>query len=252
VRRAAARSQCANNLKEIAVGLQNYADTCPTCRSSGENGHRFPAGTVLNPALPPERRLSWLVALLPFIEHSAVHDRIDLRAAWDAPTNTAAVRTMLRTFHCPDWGRESEPNEACLTPYIGVAGVGADAATLPARDRRAGVFGYDRGTAVADVTDGTSCTLLILESARDNGPWAHGGPATVRGLDPGEAPYLGRGRPFGGTHFAENTLFRRGGSVGCNAALADGSVHFFNEEVAPQVLEALATVAGDDDPGDGW
>lgn len=252
MRRAAARSQCANNLKDIAIGLHNYADTCPTCRSSGENGHWFPTGTVANPDLPPERRLSWFVELLPFIEHSAVHDRIDRQAAWDAPANTAAVQTMLRTFHCPDWGREAEPDPVYLTAYIGVAGVGADGATLPAGARQAGVFGYDRRTAVADVTDGTSCTLLVLESARDNGPWARGGPATVRGIDPANAPYLGSGRPFGGTHFAENTLFRHGGSAGCNAAFVDGSVRFLNDKVAPHVLEELATVAGGEVPGDGW
>ena len=155
-------------------------------------------------------------------------------------------------MHCPDWGREASPDPPYLTAYLGVAGVGPDADTLPPGDRRAGVFGLDRRLALEDITDGTSNTLLVLESARDNGPWARGGAATLRGLDPAERPYLGAGRPFGGTHFAENSLFGRGKPVGCNAAMADGAVRFLQEAVSPQTLEALATVAGGDDPGVDW
>jgi hypothetical protein len=118
--------------------------------------------------------------------------------------------------------------------------------------RDAGVFGYDRRTPLRRITDGTSCTLLILESARDNGPWGQGGRSTVRGLDPSERPYLGTGRPFGGTHFAENTIFGRGKSIGCNAALADGSDRFLGEGISSHVLEALATIAGGESLGPDW
>jgi Protein of unknown function (DUF1559) len=162
------------------------------------------------------------------------------------------VQSPLPLFRCPDWDREAAPEPASAIPYLGVAGLGADAPSRPAADRRAGVFGYDRRTPLAAVTDGLSHTLMILESARDNGPWARGGPSTVRGLDPAGRPYLGTGRPFGGTHFAENGLFRRGGSVGCNAGVADGSVRFLAEAIAPEVLEALATVAGGETIGDSW
>jgi prepilin-type processing-associated H-X9-DG protein len=60
------------------------------------------------------------------------------------------------------------------------------------------------------------------------------------------------GRQFGGTHFAENTMFKHGESTGCNAALADGSVRFLQNKIAPQVLEALATMAGGEKVGDDW
>ena|SRR5437899_5074235 len=105
---------------------------------------------------------------------------------------------------------------------------------------------------LASVQDGLANTLLILKSARDNGPRACGGPATVRGLDPSEKPYLGSSRSFGGTHFAENSLFGRGKSVGCNAALADGSVRFVRETIALEVLEGLATISGGERLDDKW
>jgi hypothetical protein len=247
VRRAAARSQCANNLKQIALGLHNYADTNPV-------GYRpaLPAGTVPNAGLDPERRLSWVVALLPYVEQDNLYKQVRLAEAWDAKDNLPATQTLLKITHCPDWGREAEPNATYLTAYLGVSGVGPDAGTLPVGDRRAGALGQDRRLALEEVTDGTSNTLLVLESARDNGPWARGGAATLRGLDPAERPYLGAGRPFGGTHFAENTVFGRGKPVGCNAAMADGSVRFLREAVSPEALEALATAAGGDDPGADW
>jgi hypothetical protein len=212
----------------------------------------FPAGTVPNSALLPESRLSWFVDVLPFMEEDSLCKRIDRSVAWDAAGNVAAVQTRLKVLQCPDWGREFQPEPAYLTPYLGVAGVGEDALSLPAGDRRAGVFGYDRRTSLADVKDGAANTIVILESARDNGPWARGGPATLRGLDPSDRPYLGVGRAFGGTHFAENSVLGHGQSIGCNAAMADGSARFLKESMAPQVLEALATIAGGKEIGSDW
>jgi hypothetical protein len=251
VRRAAARSQCANNLKQIALGLHNYADTHP---QEGRNGRTpaLPAGTVSGADLPPERRLSWFVEVLPFIEQENLYRNFDLKAGWDAGANAAAGQAPLKTVWCPDWGRESDRGPSQLTAYLGVAGLGAGAAGLPTGDPNAGVFGYDRRTPLTAITDGTSNTLLVLESARDNGPWAQGGPATVRGLDPEEQPYLGTGRPFGGTHFAEKFLFFRGRSINCQAAMADGSVRLLPETTSPHVLEALATIAGGEEPGAYW
>lgn len=251
MRRAAARSQCANNLKQIALGLHNYADTYSPEQGKGQTGG-LPRGTVPNATLPPQQRLSWYVEVLPFVEQDTLYRKFDLRNGWRHRVNEAAARTPLKMLYCPDWGREAEPDPPYLTAYLGVAGIGSDAAILPIEDRKAGVFGYNRSTSLAKIQDGTSNTLLILESARDNGAWAQGGSGTVRGLVPDEQPYLGSGRPFGGTHFAENTIFRRGRSIGSNAAMADGSVRFLNESIKPQVLESVATIAGGEKVGDNW
>jgi len=119
------------------------------------------------------------------------------------------------------------------TPYIGIAGLGTDAPLLPKGDPRAGVFGYDRQTTIADIKDGLGTTMLVAESGRMSGSWLAGGPATVRGLNPDEQPYLGPGRQFGGRH--------RGGAM---IGLADGSVRFVSESIDPKVFEALSTIAG--------
>ncbi len=229
-----------------------YADTHTPGPNAEGRPRGLPAGTVTNPSLPPERRLSWFVELLPFVEQQQLYKSFDRGKGWEDPANEPAGRTPMKILCCPDWERETKPDAPYRTAYLGVAGRGADAATLPAGDRRAGVFGYDRRTSLAAIEDGASHTLLVLESARDNGAWARGGPGTVRGLASAEQPYLGAGRPFGGTHFAENSMFGPGKSIGCNAALADGSVRFLTESISPRVLEALATTAGGEEVGEDW
>lgn len=245
VRHAAARMQCSNNLRQIGIALYTYADAHPRKGRKGDDEPVLPAGTIPHPSLPPEQRLSWLVEILPYLEANNLYSRLDRKAGWEAVVNQPVVQTPIRTYQCPDWGREPPmAGNTYLTSYIGVAGVGADAATLPAGAPRAGVFGYDRRTALADITDGIANTMLVLESARDNGPWAQGGPATVRGLHPDEAPYLGVGRPFGGTHFSERLVFHPRRSLGSNLLFADGSVRFVHQDTAAEVLQALATIAG--------
>ena len=139
----------------------------------------------------------------------------------------------------------SNPNRAAsgvpgLTHYVGIAGIGDDAAFLPVGDKRAGFFGYDRKTCLDDIKDGTSTTLLVVETTRDNGPWTKGGRATVRGLGPDQGPYLGRDGQFGSRHHGAVT----------NVVFVDASVKFVRVEMAPGVFEALATIAGGEEVGD--
>jgi prepilin-type processing-associated H-X9-DG protein len=71
-----------------------------------------------------------------------------------------------------------------------------------------------------------------METRSGLGPWARGGPSTVRGFDPADVPLHGDGRPFGGH------------SSGMNVAMADGSVRFLRATVDPAKLAAAITIAG--------
>jgi prepilin-type processing-associated H-X9-DG protein len=236
---AAQRDACRSNLLQIGLGLVQYST----------QNNSFPAGTIVNDRLPPERRLSWLVAVWSFIEQWFW--LLAPSEPWDAATNRptrgrgvegkpqAVGRLPLLT--CPAAAGAADEHMPGWTWYVGVAGVGRDAPELPDGHARAGVFGYDRRTRVADIKDGVSTTMMLAETASANGPWTAGGPATVRGLDPGRLPYVGRGRQFGGTH--------RGG---VNVAFADGSVRFLSESIDPKVFEALATIAGGEKLPDVW
>ena len=243
-REAANGSQCQGHLKYLIINLHNYHSV---------NGS-FPPGTVPNPGLPPERRLGWLVELWPQMFFDSV-PMIDKTKAWDAAPNwplklggapgvTFVGRTLADTdrgMTCPDDPASPGPIGPRPLTYPGIAGLGLDAPRLPSGHPRAGVFGSDRTTRLSDITDGTAETMALVESGRGLAPWSAGGPSSVRGVDPKMHPQIGPGRPFGGYH-----------PGGANVAMADGSVKFVRDTVAPAVFEALSTIAGGESIPSGW
>jgi prepilin-type processing-associated H-X9-DG protein len=217
------RIQCASNLRNVILATLGYAY---------QNGH-FPTATWPNASLSPESRLSWYAEILYMLDAPAQYNGIDKSGPWDSPANVSIGGTRIFDVTCPDVPR-APAGGLIPTSFIGIAGLGADAPDLPTGHPRAGVFGYDRQTALADITDGAAYTMVIAESERMMGSWLSGGPATVRGLDTTEQPYLGTGRQFGGLH-------QRSGAM---AAFADGSVRFISDTVDPRIFEALSTIAG--------
>lgn len=228
------RLECLNNLRQIGQAVLKYQDTYKT----------FPPGTVANAALPPDRRLSWLTTLPPYMEQKtptaqamqALVDQLDPSLAWDAGGNAAVAHTAAPLFHCPADSLHDPRVTPGLTDYVGFAGVGRDAADLKRGDPMAGVFGYDRTVTPAELTAGTSRTLLVSETTRDNGPWTAGGRPTVRGIDPEDVPIIGPGRAFGGLH-----------PGGLNVLWADGSAGFMEDSISPPLFESLTRIRRGDD-----
>lgn len=213
----------------------NYHDTC----------HFFPIGAWSEGDWPPEKRFSWLFAMAPYIESNPLYSRAKRKLPWDAPENKFLVDEPYRIMLCPG---QSTPATPAVTHYIGMVGIGEDAAALPLEDPRAGMFGYDRKVTLADIKDGASNTMMIVETSRNLGPWAAGGPSTVRGLDPAEQPYVESDGQFGVKH----RVFLCRTPLECNIAFADGHVRDVLPSISSQTLEALATIAGGDKPGDDY
>jgi prepilin-type processing-associated H-X9-DG protein len=240
VREAAARAKCKGNLKGLALAVHNYSDV-----------NKSFAATMPDPfhRLPPERRLSWLVGILPYLEQGTAFQRFDLNRPVDEEPNVSAADARLHNITCPssvslDWsGNDPQPPTPVLH-YVGVSGVGADAAELGQLDPRHGAFGYNRRTTISGgFPDGLGSTLLLAEAAHEAGHWAHVGRSTVRAFVPEDAPYIGPGRTFGGFHAADLKLFWSSGTM-MNVAMADGSVRVVRGDIDPTVLDALATVNG--------
>lgn len=244
VRGAAARMHCMNNLKQLALSVDNYHDG---------QGH-YPRATVPHDTLPPDRRLSWMPDILPYTECMGGRVVLDPEKAWDEEPNRVPMfqpsdkdRTddsaevaraypygSHRLFLCPANPTREGAGLPAFTHYVGIAGVGGNAATLPLAEPKVGFFGHDRVVRRSDVTDGLSNTILLIETATENGPWTAGGYPTVRGLDPHYPRHVGRGAPFSSRHL--NSVV--------NFAMGDGSVKPITPRVEPAVLEALITIHG--------
>ena len=148
---------------------------------------------------------------------------------------------VVHFYHCPANTQALTPGTPDLTNFVGIAGIGPDAAALPKGDRRAGVFGYERQIGVKDITDEHHTTLMVIETGFENGPWAAGGFATTRGLDPARPPYLGADAQFSSNHVERATSQVTGIT---NAAFVDASCRSLSEKIDPEVLEAMATISG--------
>jgi prepilin-type processing-associated H-X9-DG protein len=241
------QAACANNLRQIGQALLQYKNN---------NQDTFPAASRRGASLAVEDRLSWMTSILPFLETrpnrpspwSESASRFDPNQVWNAGNNHDLTQPFVACFICPSWDTMPTQVPAGLTSYIGMAGVGLDAPTLPPGDPNAGFFGYDRLTTMADLrwkgggqaedsdsATGSSYILITTETLRDNGPWAEGGPSTCRGISADSSTPLGRDCPFGGLH-----------QGGANALHADGSVHFESDGINPQLFRTLVRLKPDD------
>jgi hypothetical protein len=226
-----------NSLKQIGLAIHGYHDV---------NKHG-PVGTLsLSAGVPPTERLSWLVVLLPFVEQDPLFQGIDRDQGWLAPENEHASLAVVPVYFCPS--QDAAAGKPVGSSYVGMAGLGPDAATLPLDDPRAGFFGYDRVVSFKDVRDGLSSTILVIESKSAHGPWTAGGPGTVRGYDPAAVPAESMNRPFGVKHRDDN--FFRTHPLVTQAAMGDGSGRSFGvSSLTPASFQALVTIAGRDSPG---
>jgi Protein of unknown function (DUF1559) len=209
-----------NNTRGLNIALRAHSEF--------EKG--FPPGTVANQTLAIERRLSWQVSILPYLECGLLYQKFDLTKAWDDPKNREASSAEVANFSNAGLPQR-DGNGYPLAYYVGLAGLGTDGPLLSVDSPRAGFFAYDRATKWADVSDGLSNTAIISEVERENGPWAAGGRPTVRSLT--KQPYAHGADGLGGGH-----------SGGWFLGFADGRTWFISEKVDPKVLEAVVTIRG--------
>ena len=98
-REAARRSQCKNNLKQMALGMHNYHDT-----------HRIlPSGSYC--ALGGYSYChNWMESFLPFIDQANAYNKINFRVAPTDPTNAALLNGLsIPSLYCP-----SDPHAGLL------------------------------------------------------------------------------------------------------------------------------------------
>jgi hypothetical protein len=192
IRTASARLKNQNNLRQMGLAIHNYHDTYGQFPFSNR-----PMGTV-HPGL------SWRVAILPFVEQDKLSKQFHLDEPWDSEHNKTLSDKMPKLFASPT-GVEAKAGHTFYRMFDGPDTM------------------YQMKT-IADVSDGTSNTLLIVEAGE-----------SVIWTKPEELTYdPKKPLPTLGGHFAD----------GFCAALADGSVRFIRKGIDEKTLRALITANG--------
>ncbi len=138
VREQAALVSCANNLRQIAIAMHNYADA---------NKSLFPAHASYDKDGKP--LLSWRVHLLPYIGEEALYKQFHLDEAWDSEHNKHLIVKMPKIYRCPSQKLADAGKTTYLVP------VGKETAFPP------GPKGLHLPK---DFKDGTSNTILVVDA----------------------------------------------------------------------------------------
>src|SRR5262245_11684619 len=96
-REASRRTHCQNNLKQIALGLQNYHSTYNTFPHGSSYG-LTPTSTI---APGNDRSGTWASSILAHMEEEALHDKFDFSLHMSDPANAAALAVYIPVFVCP-------------------------------------------------------------------------------------------------------------------------------------------------------
>ncbi len=159
-REAARRTQCRNNLKQLALAVHNYIDV---------NTYLPPSACIDPQVTVTGNNGSWGVhgRILPYLEQGNLYSAVDLSIAWDFQAAIDGLK--IATYACPtdprsDEARDPGGGKVTLYPtnyafcfgtwfvYDPVTGRGGDGAFYP-----------NARLKIASFTDGTSNTLLVSE-----------------------------------------------------------------------------------------
>ncbi len=160
-REAARRTQCKNNLHQIALAVQNYCDVASV----------YPPSFCINPgAALSANNGSWSIhgRLLPFIEQGNAFRQVRLDVAWDAQLATGVPTMEIAVYQCPSEVNNVVRVDAAGNPLTHPQNYGFNFGTWLVYEPRTGrggdgVFFVNSSTRPAGIADGLSNTLCAAE-----------------------------------------------------------------------------------------
>jgi prepilin-type N-terminal cleavage/methylation domain-containing protein/prepilin-type processing-associated H-X9-DG protein len=277
-REAARRSQCSNNLKQLALALHNYHDV----------HNVFPLG-VLQSSLATEfaypRLPLWAIALYPFVEQQAIYDQFDFKCrpapgdrifdcVQNAGSETAPTAQSIPVMLCPSDSRGAKIQIASglyhargnYAVFFGNLNKGAT--RLLSTGHQPAAFGY-RPVNLGAILDGTSNSMAfgeMLREATTNTPFRgcywrdFPGASWIFTLNTPNSPVPDNSRatqcpasanlpllnmpcvPIDGNNESAASRSRHPGGV--QVALCDGSVRFVAQTIGLAVWRAAGSIEG--------
>ena len=238
----------------------SLAAAFPKLKAAGNKP--FPRGTLEREVVaerfgmpfPPEQRVSFLADLLPFLGKGGLRSTIqEKKYPWYAKENLAAAESWVPEFLVPYYPqtawRASHPmaegKVLGATNFVGLAGLGLDAArynpsTNPEHAKKVGITGYDWGSTPAEITDGMSNTIYMIQAPPGvQRAWISGGGATLVGVDDSLANPI--------SDFVHTAPDKKRGTY---VLMADGSVRWVTENIDAKVFKGMVTRAGGETLGD--
>lgn len=258
-REAARRTQCKNNLKQIAIAIHNYHDTM----------RLFPPGYISsNPGIPNNtswcrsggvQRAPWTVLILPYTEQSNLHSQFNFNVAFQNASNQMdgpndAVLVPMPMYQCPSdvrieiaAGETNKTQKRYWSSYFGVQGGGSapdcgNSGCSAANERGMYVTGMlfaGSKLGFQNVLDGSANVFLIGESRYGSASWGASakqdscayarnlaGAQDAINLYPGKGVHDSRG--FSSDH-----------PGGCDFSMVDGSVHFVSQNIDLTIYRQL-------------
>jgi prepilin-type N-terminal cleavage/methylation domain-containing protein/prepilin-type processing-associated H-X9-DG protein len=273
VRDAAARTQCANNLKQLGLAVHAYHDAHGRVPPDAQVVHYSWGQDSLEGG---DRTWTWIARILPYIEQGLLAEKYNI------PNGTlgnaqAGIATVIPQLLCPADGTETLnpatdwaniPGIALgLTSYKGCSGSnwgfntsGFFVTAFPVKDPDPSMNedGLDNGNGMfyrtdgkrklmlTDITDGTSNTIMLGEDMHSFdqhcGGWAY--PNYVIATCAIPLNYTDPGKTY--TDWPNRYSFHSRHDNGANFCFADGAVRFVNNSINLDAYRALATIRGNE------
>jgi hypothetical protein len=206
-REAARRICCPCHLKQIGLALLNY---------EAANGS-FPPAYIADADGKPMH--SWRVLLLPYMEYHHIYDQYRFDEPWDGPNNRKLHDVILEMYRCPSEDNKTmSKQDRTMTSYVAVVG-----------PRTA--WPGSKSTKLADFSDGTANTLLIVEVADSGIHWMEPRDLHVLQMNPKINSKSGQG--ISSHHPGEACV-----------VFADGCVRFLSDDLPPKTVKAMLTIDG--------
>jgi prepilin-type N-terminal cleavage/methylation domain-containing protein len=267
VREAAARTQCQNNLKQLALACHDYASA---------HNDAFPP---FYNNVPTSGETQVFVALLPYVEQEALYNTFGYPLNLQTAGPQVGHRALLKVFQCPTdptYGNGLGQGDWASGCYVANYQVFGN--PNAGNNAWANAVGYPN--LKSSFGDGTSNTILFAEqlAQRPSGHWnlwAHGGwnpswaPIFAYGSADGSTPYnsgmdagtglvgqasvpyvSAKSNPGAVSGDIDRAMSAHTGAM--QVALADGSVRGITGSISPTTWWAACTPAFGDVLGSDW